>query len=98
MLKLTTINHSTQDPREALIVALKREVSILQQENNHLRQLVELASDSSLNGDSVNQGGLVAQTETNQVVVAGYGHYVDGRGEIIVLVSVRLSGCLWQLQ
>ena len=26
-----------QDPREALIVALKREVSILQQENNHLR-------------------------------------------------------------
>merc|ERR1719411_644555 len=33
------------DPREALIVALKREVSILTQENNHLRQLVELASD-----------------------------------------------------
>ena len=79
-------------------MALKREVSILQQENNHLRQLVELASDSSLNGDSLNQGGLVAQTESNQVVVAGYGHYVDGRGKIIVLVSLRLSGCLWQLQ
>jgi len=67
------------DPREALIVALKREVSILQQENNHLRQLVELASDSSLNGDSINQGGLVAQADAGQLVVAGYGHYVDGR-------------------
>ena len=69
-------------------MALKREVSILQQENNHLRQLVELASDSSLNGDSVNQGGLVAQTETNQVVVAGYGHYVDGRGKNIILLDI----------
>ena len=61
-------------------------------------QLVELASDSSLNGDSSNQGGLVAQTDATQLVVAGYGHYVDGRGKIIVLVSLRLSGCLWQLQ
>jgi hypothetical protein len=29
----------TQDPREALIVSLKREVAILHQENNHLRQV-----------------------------------------------------------
>ena len=33
----STNNTDHQDPREALIVALKREVSILQQENNHLR-------------------------------------------------------------
>ena len=32
-----------QDPREALIVSLKREVNILEQENNHLRKLLELA-------------------------------------------------------
>ena len=44
---------------------------------------MELASDSSLNGDSINQGGLVAQADAGQLVVAGYGHYVDGRGENI---------------
>jgi hypothetical protein len=33
-------------------VALKREVSILQQENNHLRQLVELTEGS---GDGASQ-------------------------------------------
>ena len=33
----STLSDCVQDPREALIVALKREVSILQQENNHLR-------------------------------------------------------------
>ena len=41
-----------QDPREALIVALKREVSILQQENNHLRQLVELTESTGGDGGS----------------------------------------------
>ena len=46
---------------------------------------MELASDSSLNGDSINQGGLVAQADTSQLVVAGYGHYVDGRGKRIML-------------
>ena len=35
--------HLLQDPREALIVSLKREVNILEQENNHLRKLLELA-------------------------------------------------------
>ncbi|XP_023345915.1 kinesin-like protein KIF12 [Eurytemora carolleeae] len=35
------------DPREALIVSLKREVAIMQQENDHLRQLVELAESDS---------------------------------------------------
>ena len=51
---------------------------------------MELASDSSLNGD---QGGLVAQADTSQLVVAGYGHYVDGRGKRIMLpCPVLLSG------
>ena len=68
---------TNQDPREALIVALKREVSILQQENNHLRQLVDLPSDSSASSEQ----GLVVQSEASQLVVAGYGHYVDGRGK-----------------
>ena len=57
-------------------------------------QLVELASDSSLNGDSLNQGGLVAQAEANQLVVAGYGHYVDGRGEHRIPLIMRSLGGL----
>ena len=36
---LTKVQHCFKDPREALIVALKREVSILTLENNHLRQV-----------------------------------------------------------
>eukprot|EP00090_Calanus_glacialis_P003341 TRINITY_DN12478_c0_g1_i1.p1 TRINITY_DN12478_c0_g1~~TRINITY_DN12478_c0_g1_i1.p1 ORF type:complete len:672 (-),score=126.88 TRINITY_DN12478_c0_g1_i1:947-2962(-) len=56
------------DPREALIVALKREVGILQQENNHLRQLVELADNSA--GDTVSQG---FPADMKQLVVAGVG-------------------------
>jgi hypothetical protein len=35
----STMHLCTQDPREALIVSLKREVAILHQENNHLRQV-----------------------------------------------------------
>lgn len=75
------------DPREALIVALKREVSILTQENNHLRQLVELASDGSgsvggveggYSGNGGGSGGHAAG-DLQQMMVAGYGHYVDGR-------------------
>ena len=33
----TYYSSDLQDPREALIVSLKREVNILHQENNHLR-------------------------------------------------------------
>ena len=32
-----------QDPREALIVRLKRQVGILEQENTHLRKLMDLS-------------------------------------------------------
>ena len=38
-----------QDPREALIVSLKREVKILEQENSHLHKLLELAEYDSTN-------------------------------------------------
>ena len=38
---------------------------------------MDLTTDS-VSGD---QAGLVMQTEANQLAVAGYGHYVDGRGE-----------------
>jgi len=82
------------DPREALIVALKREVSILTQENNHLRQLVELASDGSgsvggveggYSGNGGGSGGHAAG-DLQQMMVAGYGHYVDGRESSIGVV------------
>ena len=85
-------------------MALKREVSILTQENNHLRQLVDLASEPGLQGhDNVSGNGddddddddpgagypVVPAagpaggpgTELQQLMVAGFGHYVDGRGE-----------------
>ena len=85
-------------------MALKREVSILTQENNHLRQLVDLASEPGLQGhdnvsgnddgdgddDDPGAGYPVVPaagqaggpgTELQQLMVAGFGHYVDGRGE-----------------
>lgn len=34
-----------QDPREALIVSLKREVSALQDENEHLRTALHLSAE-----------------------------------------------------
>ena len=49
---------------------------------------MELASDTSLNGDSINQGGMVAQADNTQLVVAGYGHYVDGRGKKIIILDI----------
>lgn len=71
-----------QDPREALIVSLKREVNILHQENNHLRQLLELAdSDSAMS---------VLPQESSVSVMAQLGmdkngtkEPLDGRGNII---------------
>jgi len=44
--KIRTKPVVVMDPREALIVSLKREVGILTAENNHLRSLVELTHDS----------------------------------------------------
>ena len=76
-------------------MALKREVSILTQENNHLRQLVELASDGSgsvggveggYSGNGGGSGGHAAG-DLQQMMVAGYGHYVDGRGRALQLHS-----------
>ena len=46
-----------QDPREALIVSLKREVKILQQENNHLRKLLELAEFDPATTAAIAGGG-----------------------------------------
>ena len=49
-------------------------------------QLVELASDGSVAGEAGGElalpGGGVGQAgDLQQLMVAGYGHYVDGRGE-----------------
>ncbi|XP_059092034.1 kinesin-like protein KIF12 isoform X7 [Tigriopus californicus] len=60
--KIKTKPVVVMDPREALIVSLKREVNILTQENNHLRQLLELAdSDSGMIMPSENSAALMAQ-------------------------------------
>lgn len=40
-----------QDPREALILTLKREVGVLQNENEHLRSALHVYSEST-NGDA----------------------------------------------
>ena len=66
-----------QDPREALIVSLKREVNILTQENNHLRQLLELAdSDSGISFPPES-----SQAVLNQLGLDKNGHQpLDGRG------------------
>ena len=60
-----------QDPREALIVSLKREVGILYQENNHLRKLVELSDGSDSNG-SGQARALLGSSHSNMPL--------DGRG------------------
>ena len=56
-----------QDPREALIVSLKREVKILEQENNHLRKLLELAEFDSATTVAVAGGGAPGNIP-NQIV------------------------------
>ena len=76
-----------QDPREALIVSLKREVNILHQENNHLRQLLELAdSDGAMS---------VLPQESSAAVMAQLGmdkngakEPLDGRGRAAVNSSL----------
>ena len=78
-----------QDPREALIVSLKREVNILHQENNHLRQLLELAdSDGAMS---------VLPQESSAAVMAQLGmdkngakEPLDGRGRAAVNLSFPL--------
>ena len=69
-----------QDPREALIVSLKREVNILQQENNHLRQLLELAdTDSGISSfPQENSATLLAQMGMDPR--GGANVPLDGRG------------------
>ena len=65
-------------------MSLKREVNILQQENNHLRKLLELAdSDSGISLPQENSAQLMAQTgldKNNQPL--------DGRGNGLFLGSV----------
>lgn len=51
-----------QDPREALILSLKREVSALQNENDHLRTLLNLSGEAYANlGDGKTGAGALAQ-------------------------------------
>ena len=68
-----------QDPREALIVSLKREVKILHQENNHLRRLLELAdSDSGISLPPENSASVMAQLGMDK---NGANMPLDGRGK-----------------
>ena len=69
-----------QDPREALIVSLKREVNILHQENNHLRQLLELAdSDGAMSVlPQENSASVMAQLGMDK---NGAKEPLDGRGK-----------------
>ncbi|XP_040566336.1 kinesin-like protein KIF3A isoform X2 [Lepeophtheirus salmonis] len=59
--KIKTKPVIVMDPREALIVSLKREVAILQQENGHLRQLLELGDLDERHDNSA-----VSYTQTDQ--------------------------------
>ena len=64
-----------QDPREALIVRLKRQVSILEQENTHLRKLMDLteiqaASKAAISG-SASSGRVPATALSNGVQLNG---------------------------
>lgn len=62
-----------------MIVSLKREVNILQQENNHLRKLLELAdSDSGISLPQENSAMVMAQLGMDR---SGSGLPLDGRGE-----------------
>ena len=67
-----------QDPREALIVRLKRQVSILEQENTHLRKLMDLteiqaASKAAISGSASSGRVPAAATPSNGVQVNGGG-------------------------
>ncbi len=89
-ISLNTRFSSFQDPREALIVSLKREVNILQQENNHLRQLLELAdSDSGISSfPQENSASLLAQMGMDR---GGANQPLDGRGADYILSCVLLE-------
>ncbi|XP_059092031.1 kinesin-like protein KIF3A isoform X4 [Tigriopus californicus] len=79
--KIKTKPVVVMDPREALIVSLKREVNILTQENNHLRQLLELAdSDSGMIMPSENSAALMAQMGLDK---NGSKEPLDGRDSIV---------------
>ncbi|KAF6206386.1 hypothetical protein GE061_017619 [Apolygus lucorum] len=53
------------DPREALIVSLKREVSALQNENDHLRTALRMSADAIANEPSLNASRLQLKTPPN---------------------------------
>ena len=70
-------NITFQDPREALIVRLKRQVSILEQENTHLRKLMDLteiqaASKAAISG-SASSGRVPATAPSSGVQLNGGG-------------------------
>ena len=55
-----------KDPREALIVSLKREVKILEQENGHLHKLLELTDYGS--GTAAIAGGVIPGILPNPIM------------------------------
>lgn len=55
-----------KDPREALIVSLKREVKILEQENGHLHKLLELTDYGS--GTTAIAGGVLPGILPNPIM------------------------------
>ena len=76
-------NNTFQDPREALIVRLKRQVSILEQENTHLRKLMDLteiqaASKAAISG-SASSGVRVPATASSGVQLNGGSEVFEDR-------------------
>ncbi|XP_073985054.1 kinesin-like protein KIF12 isoform X2 [Rhodnius prolixus] len=53
------------DPREALIISLKREVAALQSENDHLRTALRLSADAIANDPSITANRLRLSTPPN---------------------------------
>ena len=74
-----------QDPREALIVSLKREVKILEQENSHLHKLLELAEYDSTTTAAI--AGSAAPGNIPNQIMNGDG----GRGVFkLILITLAL--------
>ncbi|BES95704.1 KISc [Nesidiocoris tenuis] len=53
------------DPREALIISLKREVAALQNENDHLRTALRLSADAIANDPTLNASRINLKTPPN---------------------------------
>ena len=73
-------------------MSLKREVNILQQENNHLRKLLELAdSDSGISFPQENSAAIMASMGLDRNGSRGP---LDGRGILFCLPRApRLDAC-----